>query len=205
MGIKKETVEVQGKEREVLRRYGNGGIGYIEDVGTARLGKKKILSPRDRIIGDLKALGMKNTEVASVLKGREPTIGESISVGITAKDPKVMNYIDAQQEEYVAAAKQRLLEAVPRATENFITAIEGGDLVPSTKLLMSVGALDSGKKTTSVEAVEKFGDWLMSQRRQVVVGEKDNDVRQPRKLVTDTREIDDPVAGERITIISEGD
>ena len=195
----KEFVEVQGEKREVLRRYGNGGIGYIEGVGTARLGKKQRLSIRDRIIGDLKAMGMTNKDVAATLKGREPTVGECVSVGITTKDPKVMNYTDEQHQELVSQAKQRLLEAVPKAAENFVTAIEGGDLVPSTKLLQSVGALQT-KKSEGLEAVEKFGDWLISQRRKVNSQSQENDdkVHEPRTLVTDTREIDDEVEGERL-------
>ena len=98
-------VTVQGEECEVLRTYGNGGIGYIEGVGTARLGKKKFLSPRDKIVGDLKSMGMTNVKIAKILHGREPTIGEGISVGITAKDPKVMNYIDEQHTEIVQRAR----------------------------------------------------------------------------------------------------
>jgi hypothetical protein len=199
MADNKEFVEVQGEECEILRRYGNGGIGYVEGVGTARLGKKKRLSPRDKIIGDLKALGKKNTEIAAIMKGRKATVGEAISVGVTAKDPKVMNYVDQQQDEIVKEARQRLLETVPRAAEVFIESIEAGDTKNAAKLLSSVGALQ-GKKSESLEEVERFGDWLMQQRRQVIVGESDTDERTPRKLVTDANEIEEPTDGVRLDV-----
>ena len=198
----KEHVVVQGSEREVLCRYGNGGIGKIEGVGTARLGKKQFLSPRDKIVGDLKSMGLTNKAVAKIIKGREPTAGECVSVGITAKDPKVMNYTDQQHEEIVKQARERLLEAVPKAVENFTDAVEKGDLGCSTKLLFSVGALESRKTSDGERAVEKFGEWLMSQRREVVVGEKDHKVHEPRRLITDANEIDDPVDGVRLTDIA---
>jgi len=197
--MESKKVTVQGEEREILREYGNGGIGKIEGIGTARLGKKEFLSPRDRIIGDLKSMGMTNKAIAATIKGREPTAGECVSVGVTAKDPKVMNYTDAQHDEIVKESRERLLSAVPKATDNFINAIIAGDLTPSTKLLCSVGAIET-KKSAGTEAVEKFGDWLMSQRREVVVGESDSKVHSPREIITDPSSVNDPVDGERIDV-----
>ena len=196
----KRTVTIQGEEREVLRTYGNGGIGYVEGIGTCRLGKKKRLSPRDKIIGDLSAMGMKGTEISKVLHGDNDTVGKAVSVRITAKDAKVLNYTDQQHTQIVADAKERILGAVEKATENVVNAIDEGDLVPSMTVLKSVGVIQGKKDSAGLEAVANFGDWLMEQRRVVSIND-DNNVSKPRKTMKSVDEEDAPVEGVRMTTI----
>ena len=93
---------------------------------------------------------------------------------------------------------ETLLGAVERAAENMVTAIEGGDLGASTTILKSFGAINSRAQSEETGAVEKFGAWLMNQRREVVVGGADSKVHKPRSLTNDPNDVNEPVAGERI-------
>jgi hypothetical protein len=191
--------------RTILRRYGNGGIGLVEGVGRARLSKRGTLSPRDKIISDLKSLGMKNTEVSRILHGQEHNAGKAQYIGAVARDPIVMRSIDEKQTEFVREAKERLLDAVPRAVENVVTAIEGGDVAVSMKILGSVGAIQGSLQRSESEVKISFGDWLITQRREVGIDFDENSASTTtrRVLTLDPDELGLEVEGERLTSVSD--
>lgn len=186
----KKTILVQGQECEVLNEYDNG-IVNIDTVGYTRVFKRG-LSPRHKIINDLKALGMKNKEIAETLNGEEATTGQAGYIGMVTRSPDSLNAIDETREAIVGEAKQRLLETVPRATEVFIEAIEGGDVKAATKLLTSQGALSERHKSEGAEVAEAFGDWLIKERRKVNIDtSKDDKIIEPRRVERDVDAFED--------------
>jgi hypothetical protein len=196
------TVIVQGEERKVLRTYGNGGIGFVEGIGTCRLSKKKRVSPKEKLISDLSQLGMSGTDISKTIHGKNHTPGKAVGVRIITKDPKIINYMEIQ-DTIVKEAKDRIMGAVEQATHNVVQAIDEGDLVPSMAVLKSVGVIQAKKESAGIEEVKKFGDWLMEQRRVVSINEDENTgIHEPRKVITDVGEINEPTDGVRIVDVS---
>lgn len=190
--------------RRIVKRYGNGGYGKVEGGSISRLSKKKHLSPKDRIIGDMSALGMSGSQISRLLHGENNTKGREVGVRLIKNDPKVQMHTQDLQNTLVQEAKQRLLEAVPRAAENICNAIDEGDVSASFKVLTSFGAVQSGasQRAGDVTVNLAFGDWLISQRREVTVSDDgglvDTGLKQRRTLTCDASEVDVSVEGERL-------
>lgn len=155
-------VNLRGEERRIVKRYGKNLIN-VEGVGSM-VEFRRGTSPRHRIIGDLKACGMRNAEIADLLNGGESTVGQKAYIGLVSRNNEVQNYVDQQQQAIVGEAKAKLLSKVGVAADNIAAAIDGGDLRCSERILTSFGALTSGIRTEQHEVKVSFGDWLSSHR-----------------------------------------
>ncbi len=115
-----------------------------------------IATPKMKLVGDLKAIGLKDKEVhAAVKKPGSKSFGQAINP--FKKDRLIMERMNNEIEKMVGQAKDIIKRASLRAAQNYEAAVEEGDLKASGKVLDLCGAFS---KVTDVNVNIGFGQWL---------------------------------------------
>jgi predicted transcriptional regulator len=148
----KVLLDIYGEDTEVPLEASalstSRGHCYISDP-------TRELSPRKKLIGDLVAQGMKQTEIAKHL-GISKT-----SVCTSVRDPRVYQYIEEARKDLTSQAKELLNGAVLKAATNVVDAVEKGDLKESHFILGHSGIVEKRESANSSPININFGDWLL--------------------------------------------